>query len=470
MLREEINLVIEEYNQFKERLKYNFELFDIYEGNLLKYILDDVKKQVSIKSFESMQHRIVPINFLKKLIDKLSQIYNQEPKRSLVIPSESDEKLFEIYKRLLSIDVEMSLANEIFNLEKYVMIEPYVDDGAPALRVMQPDKFFVMSTDPANPTKVTHYIKIMGKTKDACLLHVYTDSEFLIIDSNGAIQQEQMNAMNNQDGVNFIGKIPAAYIARSKFDIVPRPDTDLLKMTKIMPILFSDLNEVIFWQSFGIIYGIDLGAENLTMAPNAFWSFKTDPNSQTKPSVGTIKPEADINNVMSFIMFQLNTWLNTRGIKSFAVADGKADISASGLSKMVDELDTSEDRKKQIPFFKKGESDLWNLIFNYMHPYWVKNNLIPIKEMFTPKQQAVVEFKEQLGIIDPMQVLNEIEKEVKLGLITRKKALMKKNPSMSEQEAEEYLKEIDEESTVDVFEDESNVDENKDQNTEKILS
>ena len=158
-----------------------------------------------------------------------------------------------------------------------------------------------------------------------------------------------MIAIDNKDGINPLGKLPVAYIPKSKFDIIPREDSDLLKMIKILPILFSDLNEVVFWQSFSIIYGIDLSEENLTMAPNAFWSLKSDPATAQKPEVGTIKPQADIQSVMNFIMFQLNTWLNTRGIKSGNASANVADIS--GFSKMVDEIDTTEDRKKQIPFF-----------------------------------------------------------------------------------------------------------------------
>lgn len=460
-LRQEIPLILAEYEAIKGRLSGpNYELFDIFEGNLLPYILSEVKKQVSDKSFKSMEPRIVPINFLKKIIDKLSQIYNKSPKRTLRKPSAEDEKLFEYYKEILDIDVEMMLANEIFNLEKYCAIEPYIDNGVPALRVLQPDKFFAFSTSKKNPSKMTHYCKIMGQGKDFDVLHVYTDEEFIIINTKGDVLQEEMNAMGNANGINLIGKIPAILISRSKFDLIPREDTDILKMTKIMPILFSDINEVIFWQSFSVIYGIDVDAENLQMAPNAFWTFNTDPTKNTKPEIGTIKPQTDIEKVQDYIKFQLETWLNTRGIKTSA--SGSVDISASGISKMVDELDTSEDRKKQIPFFRKGESDLWNLIMNYLHPYWIESGQIDIQDKFVPGQSVKVDFGEQFGIDDPIKTLEEIKLELELGITTRKMALLKKNKGMTEKEAEDFLKQIDEESTIEV----NDVDENEDQDTE----
>lgn len=459
MLRQEIPLILAEYEAIKGRLAgSNYELFDIYEGNLLQYVKAEIRKQVSDSSFASMEPRIVPINFLRKIIDKLSQIYSESPKRILRKPSEDDEALFDFYKEILDIDVEMMLANEIFNLEKYVCIEPYIDDGVPALRVMQPDKFFAFSTNRANPTKMTHYCKIMGKGRDFDILHVYTNDEFIIIDTRGNILLDEMNAIGNPDGINFVGKIPAVFISRSKFDLIPREDTDILKMTKILPILFSDINEVIFWQAFGVIYGIDVDAENLKYAPNAFWTFNTDPTKNTKPEIGTIKPQADIKSVQDFIMFQLNAWLETRGIK--VTASGQVEASVSGVSKLVDEMDTAEDRKKQVPFFKRGESSLWDLIMNYLHPYWVQSGQIDMEKLFLPDQSVKVEFNEQFGIDDPIAVLDEIEREMRLGLTTQKLALMKKNKGMTEKEADELLKKINEESTVEV----DDVDENEDQN------
>lgn len=452
MLINDLQMITDEYKSLKDRLNYNYVLFDIYEGSLLKYVLEDIRKQVSEKTFASIEPRVVPINFLKKIVDKLSQIYADEPNRILLKQDDSDQKLFEFYSGMLQVDTEMGLANEIFNLEKYVMIEPYLDGDVPALRIVQPDKFFVMSTNKANPTRVTHYIKIMGKTKDADILHVFTDDEFLIIDSNGKVLQDSMDAIGNS-GINPIGRIPAVYIAKSKFDLIPREDTDLLKMTKIMPILFSDLNEVIFWQSFSIIYGIDLNDENLTMAPNAFWSLKSDPATAQKPEVGTIKPQADIESVMNFIMFQLNTWLNTRGIKSGTASANTTEIS--GFSKMVDEIDTTEDRKKQIPYFKKAEYQLWDLIMNFMHPYWVKNKMISINQMFTPNQKVITEFKKQIPIVNTKETLAEVKEELNSRLTTRRRAIAKINPKMSADEIENLIKEIDEENTVYVDENEN---------------
>jgi hypothetical protein len=451
----EIPVIVEEYQRFKTRLYHNAILFDIYEGNLLPYIEADLSSQMSAESFNQLRPRIAPINVLKKIIDKLSKIYAKPPTRRLLKESEQDEVLFEYYQRVLSIDSEMSVANEIFNLEKYVLVEPMIDDGMPFLNIPKPDSFLVLNLNPVNKKKMTHYIKIAGCYKkevnkvecEKTILYVYTDTEFLIINEDGEILSKEMEKLNNT-GINVIGKIPAVYIPKSSFDLIPREDTDTLAMTKMIPCMISGMNDVAFWQSFAIVYGIDLSDENLKRAPNVMWNFKTDPTSNQKPEIGTIKPEADTDKVISLILFQLSAWLDSKGIKAGSI--GQADASASGIAKVIDESDTSSSRNAQIPFFKKGESELWNLIFNYMHPYWVKTKMIDIREVFTPNQRAIVEFAEQMPIVDRKTLIDEAILELTNRITTRARAIKKINPDMEKGEIEKMLEEIDEEYSIEI--------------------
>lgn len=99
---------------------------------------------------------------------------------------------------------------------------------------------------------------------------------------------------------------------------------------------------------------------------------------------------------------------------------------------------------------------------NYLHPYWIESGQIDIQDKFVPGQSVKVDFGEQFGIDDPIKTLEEIKLELELGITTRKMALLKKNKGMTEKEAEDFLKQIDEESTIEV----NDVDENEDQDTE----
>jgi len=60
-------------------LTHNNMLFNIMEGDLLTFVLADLKQQLSARSFEIVKQRVAPINVLIKIVDKLSQIYINSP-------------------------------------------------------------------------------------------------------------------------------------------------------------------------------------------------------------------------------------------------------------------------------------------------------------------------------------------------------------------------------------------------------
>ena len=45
-------------------ITHNAELFDIFEGDLLKFLLDELANQISIEAFNMAEKRIPPINIL----------------------------------------------------------------------------------------------------------------------------------------------------------------------------------------------------------------------------------------------------------------------------------------------------------------------------------------------------------------------------------------------------------------------
>jgi len=464
MLRQEIPTLLNYVEEQKSTLGHNHQLFDIYEGDLLSYVIEELRSQLSIESFDKAKHRIAPVNILKRVIDKLSKIYSVPPNRWLEIEKKADADLFDWYQKQFDINTTMQLANEFFNLFKNCAIEPYVNNGVPALRIIPSDRFTVYSNDFIDPTRVTHFIKHAGKikktktngtqaeTKKVDLFFIYTDEEFLPVDSEGDIVQEILDELNNPEGVNPYGKIPAVYINRSRHNLVPIADTDTLKMTKLFPVLLSDLNYAVMFQSFSVVYGIDVDDQNITMSPNAFWRFKSDPTTDTKPEVGMIKPQIDIESVMRFIASQIAFWLQSKNIRPGQVGDVSAENFSSGISKIVDDLDTYEDRQKQIPYFMAAETELWDLVMHYMHPVWVKESLIDERRLFLPNQKVHVEFAPQKPLVSRKDTLQEIKAEMELNLMTRRDAIMRLNPTMTEDQANEYMQEIDEANVVEIEE------------------
>lgn len=440
--------------------KHNKILFDIFEGDLLTHVLNDLRGQLSPQSFKQIQHRVAPVNILIKLIDKLSKIYNKGPKRTFENSTGSDEELYAWYFKQSKPNVKFNCANEFFNLYKNSFIEPIVEKGKPIIRSIPSHQFMVLSTDIVNPLRVTHLVKFMGfmalpgDTKDVSTMTeiwwIYTDEEFIIVNDQLQRQDELMTILKNPNGINPFGTIPGVYVNKSKNLLIPKVDSDTLQMVKLFPVLMSDLNFGAMFQAFSIIFGIDLNEENLSYSPNAFWRFKTDKNAtgDTKPQVGVLSPKIEILAVLELIKFELAFWLQSKNIRPGDVAGLTVNNFTSALSKMVDEMDTSEDRQKQVPVFEEAEESFWFKIANNFHPVWAKQKLIDMTQSFSSNVLVDVEFPEQRAMVKRVDVVKEQESEVKARFTTRRRAIQKINPGMTEKQIDELMAEIDEEDTM----------------------
>ena len=453
--KNEQNLILEHIKANQEFIKHNKDLFQIYEGDLKTFILASMKQQLSEKSFKMAQHRIAPINVLIQIVDKLSKIYAKPPKRTVVDGTDQDQELLKFYEEEMQINAQMNIANELFNLHKSIHIEPFVENGMPRLRSIPSDRSLPMSLDLMNPMKRTHWIKFIGtiqaqrstfrfRTKDenkmVDLFFVQTDAEFIAIDSEGNLRPEFLEEVDNPEMINPFGAITSSYINRSYFNLIPISDSDTFQMTKLIPILFSDLNFAVMFQAFSIIFGIDVDNENIEASPNAFWSFKSDATKNTKPEIGVIKPTVDIESVFRYTIGLLSSWLRARNIRPGSIGDITPDTTASGISKIIDEMDTFEDRQKQVVFFKSSEEkDLWPLIIEHMHPTWQAQGLLETTLKWSPGAKVQVEFHEQLPQVDRAALAEALAFEVDRGWETDEDAIKKLNPDIDETKLNELL-------------------------------
>jgi hypothetical protein len=434
----------------KEYLAFNAELIDIFENNLSSYIEADLKKQLSPKSYEQAKYRISPINILPKYIDKLTNIYHTSVLREVVDGTAQDTELLAWYEEEMKVNDALNCSNEFYNLCKASLIYPTVRDGEPHLLVIQNNQFVVYSDDPTNPTKPTHVIILAGRKDQTDIYWVWSKDAFFISDSDGKLRPELMAEYNNAAGINPIGRLPFVYVNDSKYKLCPTQDMDMLKVIKLIPVMLTDLNLAAMFQSFSITYGINLDDENLAWAPNAFWRLKSDNTTDAKPEIGTIKPEVDYDQVLGLIEAELSMWLGTKGIRASTVGSLNKDNYSSGISKIIDEMDTVEARQKQVTKYQDVEHELWELVLGFMHPYWVNLGLIDNVYQWSPGASVKTTFAVQLPAQTRGQVVTDMKEEFSAGFISRRRAIAKLNPEFSATEIDELIKEIDEERTLNV--------------------
>jgi hypothetical protein len=458
--------MLKTWQEYTDSLKYKEDLFRINEGSLFDYVDAELKATFGAdsKTYQYARARIPPINVLQKINDKLTQIYNNPPSRE-VIGSDQDKELFDWYTDQFVIDDRMDLANENYNLTKVSLLMPAFDqfNDIVNLKVVPSHHFLPFGDNPIFPQLMTRLMTYQGEKvkrngQKVTLFYAYTDYEFVAFTSDGEIDQDVMAYLGNE-GVNIYGQIPAVYLQKSRTMLYPLDDTDTKKMTILIPTLLSDLNVASMFSAFSVLYGIDVNEDGLKYAPNAFWSLKSDPSSDKKPEIGTIKNDADIQETLSLIATELGLWLNSKGIRPGAVGDLSAENFISGISKIIDEADAFEARKKQASTFKRVEErGLWPLVMHYMHPVWVRQGL-GTNQLFTRESYVNVTFPAQEMLRDRGDRVADLKAEVDSGFTSQKRAVQRLNPDLSAEEIEQLMMEIDGISVIEMEGDEMEGDE-----------
>lgn len=446
-LRDNVPEILEYIKDNKPTIKINTELFEIYEGALLRYVKRALAEQLDRQPFKEAFERVPGINILRKLVQKLSTIYSGEVMRRM--DDETDQQLVDWYTSQMKLDAYGADANTFFNLFKYAAWEPYVEDGEPRIRAIPAHQFLVWSDDRNDPTKPTVFIKFMGHEdpfdpKSKQIYWLYTDDEFLAIDNQGSIVLDDMK--DNPEGINPYGKIPFVYINKSRYKLVPNPDTDLHSMSILVPILMADLNFAAKYQTFSIVYGIDLDVDNLKFNPNALWNFQSNPQG-IKPEVGTIKPSADLKDMLDSIQTQLGMWFESRNLRASTIGTLQPDNASSGIALMIQNLDTSDDRKMQVRYFEEAEKKLWKLLINYMHPVWVDSGMIEDRRLFSD-DRVMVKFPEQKMLKTDQERIQNVIMKLNEGLASKRLALRELYPQLDEDELQELMQEIDDDQAV----------------------
>lgn len=446
--------ILEHIKIHESELGFNETIFEILEGDLLQHVAESLKQQLSENSYQSAMERVAPINLFRKINDKVSSLYTEDPMRRTEL--ESDQELVDEYTEEVSVNTFMEDLNKAYNAYKWSVIELYEDEGLKP-RVLPSHQFLPYGNDPKNPLKVTAIIKFMGemvkepevsglKRRKTCKKYwVYSADEFMAIDSDGKLVEEDMV---ETEGINPYGVLPFVFVSKSRYLLVPKPDKDDLKLSILFPVLLTDLNFAAKFLAHSIFYGIDIDSDNLKLSPDAVWIFKSDEEGK-KPEIGTIKPEVSIQDVLTLAKEQIAAWLDTKNIKAGNVGDVSAGSAASGIAKIIDESDTSRERKKQEKFFKQVELQFWRVLAT-MHNELVKAKRIKNMKSFSEPKDLVVNVKyvEQKPLQSRLDVITELKTERDAGFVSTETAIKQLNPDMTDEEIELEMERIDGERTV----------------------
>jgi hypothetical protein len=462
--------ILTHVNNWKPNLEFNFRLYKLLEGQIREEIEKSLSKElISRAAYNRAIQRIPSLNILKRTTDKLSKVYVEAPRRKA--ENTTDTELINVITKESKLNVVMDTANKLYNAMFSFALEPYIEDGSHKVRVLSPHQFLVFSDSKSDRTKPTVFIKLLGTrlemtttsavdkpTKDGRrqdttrrpelvdIMALYSDTEFMIIDSTGAVRYDIMAEMDITSTVNPFGRIPFTYGKKSLMELIPYPNQPGFDFSILIPKLLTDLNYAAQFCSHSITWTKNVKLNNQELNPDAIVDLGDSDSDGSEPQIGTISPTVDVQNQLSLIEFQFTAHLDSLGIKANASGSLSNGRDASGIAKAIDEGDVSAEKKIQMEFFQAIEQDLWSLLAD-MQNVWTSRKDVVEKRVFsaTFKDTFMVEFSE----VKPMKSFKQKVEEVKdlrdLKLISREQAIKMLHPDWSDTEIEAWIEELDDE-------------------------
>lgn len=422
----------------------DYKRFLLFNGSTQEIVKEAISREYAKpETVEELSARIIPINICTKIITKLSGVYTQAPLRRVSNKNVSDTELLEEYIEEMSLDQRMKEANRYFKLFKRNLMEVYVDNyGCPYVRNLPRHTYEVFSFSSLTPNKPDVVVKIVHDDKDPSqqVLHVWSMESHYVMNGRGTI----IRSDDQEQGVNPYGKLPFIYINESSFSCDPIPDDDLMRMSIAIPVILTDICWATKYQSNSIMWILgDVGT--IPSAPNSVVSMTYGPNGE-KPEIGQIKPEVDTDKVISMVQTLVAMLLSTKNLSTSTVqAQLTASSAASGISKMIDQAESVEDKKDQQEYFRKAEHELWYLISKYMVPYWrATNSLKPeLNKEFSSQFKVDVYFVEPKVMITEMEQIEISKARLDAGFATLKMELENLYPQLNDEQVKELVLEIE---------------------------
>lgn len=440
---------VQSYNN-RERVSEDYNRFLVFNGKVKEIVRKAISKEFELQeTVDELSGRIVPINLVQKIITKLAMVYKQAPYRKPLYRDPGDQELLDLYTTVLKMNMNGKLANRFFKLHKHTVWEPFLDyEGIPRLRTIASHMYTPISEDPIQPGRPTKFVKHIytyGSDLKKHRYQIWTDEEFKIVDGNGYVLKSEMDQLNNRDGINPYGKIPFIYIAENDDGrLIPISDDDLINMQVVINLLLTDLNFASKYQlwSLLVLKNSD-GTSKISFNPNSI--INLPPGAE----LDVVKPDVNIDAALRQVEALVGMLLTSKNLSVGDVTGqvSAAQVSASGISKMVDRAESTEDRQDQEAYFIDAEKRFFNLFAHYMLPVWVDQNVLHREYIgkFTDEFEVSIQFQDPRPFLGDKETIEVEKMKMDNGLTTRFQAIKNIHPDLESSEIEDLISSIDKE-------------------------
>jgi hypothetical protein len=452
----------------------------MYKDGGKVFLIDQVRKEFNEDAVKEM--RLCPINVLKKIINMKSMVYKKSPIRRCMNPD--DQVLVEYYADELSLDIKMQKANRFYNL--FANCEIYVrkdEDGDLCLDIIPP-YLYSLSSNPMDLNKIDakifsafsdqsemtvqkdlpsatgvglfntdkSYVSNEKKvstdgvrsTKDYIRYMIWTAENYCVTDYKGNVIDAA-----DEDLTNPIGMIPSVTLAKDRDnETYSTVGADIPDLTLTIQMGWSDLNSIAKHQGYSLLTMTGPEApEKMVMGLNRVIWMKTKPDEPT-PTISYVTAASPLAEYKDLLVEQLAMLLSSNDLNPQSVggtfsANGSG--ATSGFHAMINSSDTIEAINMDKPVLKNAEEELWEIIVRY-------HNYLFDAGQLTDEAKALGKFSEDFEIdirfpdVRPMQsetdMMAIIKEQMALGILSKKQALQKLNPDMTDEQIDQLMTDI----------------------------
>lgn len=496
-------------NDTNTRRKYEaFKAYECLKDKTVNYVLDLLLKQFDLGTVVEMQYAMSNISILRKVIDKLAKVYANGCKRTMPAKEESPSIVKNIINKItgksyqvkgvspdtqsvektadvLDMNSVMQKANRYFRTFKncLVYIRPIQVQNKFSIVVEPKAPFnYDVLENPANPADPIGFVLSDYSPKRRTL---YAMGDAATAGRTGYVRESVLPvahpAENGSDEsadkrefiwwtksyhftTNFKGEIISGdgvnpILALPFVNLVGDQDgcfwaeggEDLVDSGVKINTMISNINHVAIIQGYGQLFmtGSNL-PKSIKTGPTHCIQIEVKDKDEPAPQIGFLNSNPPLSDLKSLVEMQVAFMLTTNNLSTSGVSltlQGGRDF-ASGIAMMIDKSDSTEDISEQSKLFVKKEPKIWGIIQKWHEIY---NSLgLLVEELAAiplPKNvdQVQIAFPSSKPIMSEMDHLAVIEKRKGLGLNTQAELLMRDDPSLTEQEAQEKLQKIMEE-------------------------
>ena len=470
-----------------ERKKRELRKYEVYRDRTKQWVIQALFKQFNVQTVSEMESRATNISIARKIVDKLARAYNGGVIRELENKADTqkvndlaefllfDQKMKKIDRyehlfrnTLLGVLPEKdsylsdTLGKDLFNIRlkplvpfTYDVVPDYINEMKAKCVILtdfvernQTGVGVVVADNSDGRVGVIADFRERGDRREQTIANspedkgtehrrfiFWSNKYHFTTDDKGQIIGE----LSPENNLNPIGILPFINFSHDQdCSFWADGGDDLTDGSVLINVLITDLFSIANQQGWGqpVATGKNL-KDKIVIGPHRVMILEHETDDPT-PSFQFVSANPPIADWMRMIEMYTALLLSTNNLSPRNIS-GSLDVNniASGISKLIDESESTESIEESQERFRKKEPLVWDIFKKWYDVYDKSKSLIPELAEFGTLQSTDVNliFKDPKPVVTEDQKLQNIKLRKELGINTMLELIKIDNPFLKEDEA-----------------------------------